>query len=96
MSARHIVETRRNIEAIRATLAAELAKQEPAERVVNDALRSLIRLEVIPRLERVLTAEHAKAEPDKATIAAMTAEIQALHGGYLPDYIRDSLLASAR
>jgi hypothetical protein len=59
------------------------------------ALRSLVRLEVIPRLEADLAAEQQKPRPDRAAIAALIEEIQSLHRGELPDHVRDALLQSA-
>jgi hypothetical protein len=87
-------QTTRLISEIRATLAAELAKPEPGERVVNSALGNLVKLEVIPALELKLAAEHAKPLLDVAALTALTDEIQRLHRGELPDHAREQLLAS--
>jgi hypothetical protein len=94
MHSRLLNETTRLVSEVRATLAAELAKSEPAERVVNDALRGLVRFEVIPAMEADLAAEHQKPLPDRAAIEALRQEILGLHSRNLPDHVRDSLLAS--
>jgi hypothetical protein len=94
MNARQLTETTRLISEVRATLAAELAKPEPDERVVNSALGNLVKLEVLPALEVLLAAEHAKPQLDREAIVALTDEIQRLHRGELPDHAREQLLAS--
>jgi hypothetical protein len=84
----------RLIEEIRATLAAQTDRDPSTNPVVGNALRSLVKLEVIPNLERELAAEHAKPLLDRAAIAALTAEIYALYAGQIPDHVRDALLQS--
>jgi hypothetical protein len=80
----HARETARLIDQLKAELAADPTN--------SAALRSLVRLEVIPVMERDLAAEHAKPLPDPNRIAALTAEILQLHRGELPDHVRDNLL----
>jgi hypothetical protein len=74
----------RLIEEVRATLAADPTNEA--------ALRNLVRLEVIPAMERDLAAEQQKPRLDRAAIAALIEEIQALHRGELPDHVIDALL----
>ena len=76
------------IDEVRATLAADPTNEA--------AMRSLVRLEVIPRLEAELAAEQQKPRPDRAAIAALVEEIRSLHRGELPDHVRDTILQSAR
>ena len=93
MHARLLNETTNLVAALRAALVEAQANQD--DRGVNAALGGLVRFEVIPAMERDLAAEHAKPNPDRAAIAALTAEIQELHQNRgIPAHVRDALLAS--
>jgi hypothetical protein len=86
----------RQLDQLKAALAAELAKptEQQDDKAVNIILNSLARLEVIPRMEADLAAEHQKPNPDRAAIEALRQEISELHRGELPDHIRAQLVAS--
>jgi hypothetical protein len=87
MHARLDNETTRLVTQLRADLAADPTN--------SAALYNLVKLEVIPAMERDLAAEHAKPRPDRAAIAALTEEIQSIHSArVIPDHIRQQLLAS--
>jgi hypothetical protein len=91
---RLLTETTNLVAALRAALVEAQANQD--DRGVNAALGGLVRFEIIPRMEADLAAEHAKPNPDRAAIAALTEEIQSLHSRYLPDHIREQLLRSVQ
>jgi hypothetical protein len=85
----------RNLEAVRAALAAETDRDPTTNRVVAYCLYNLVKLEVIPSLEAELAAERQKPQPDEARIAAIIADVQSMHNGrVIPDHIRDALLQS--
>jgi hypothetical protein len=88
------LETTNLIAALRTALAGELAKSEPDQLVVNDALRGLFRWEYMPGLEAKLEAMYKATQPDRVAIEALTSEIRDLHSGHISDHVRDALLAS--
>jgi hypothetical protein len=89
MHARKLNETTNLVAALRTALV-----EAQDEQGVNQALSGLVRMEVIPAMERDLAAEHAKPNPDRAAIAALVDQISRLHRGELLDHVREQLLTS--